>query len=121
MKIAITLATLLSAVTVADVACAQATLSYADLVRDARRVEKLEGSERITSPKVIFQRVKLDLKPFGKGSKDFYVRKSDEIGFICQAASPGFSGGTITGKIVKHEEGAEGSHFFTVDNCSVAK
>lgn len=121
MKIAFTLATLLSAVTVANLACAQTTLTYTDLVRDARTVEKLEGGERVASPKILFQSVKLDLKPFSKGSKDFYVRKSDEIGFICQTAAPGFKGGAIIGRIVKHEEGAEGSHFFTVENCSATK
>jgi hypothetical protein len=121
MKVAIAIASLLSLVTVADAIAQAKPLTYADIVKEARRYEKLEGGERTVSGKVLFQQVQLDLKPFTGGSKDFYVKKSDEIGFICLTSAPGFKGGLITAQVVKHEEGAEGSHFYTLKSCGSAK
>lgn len=120
MKIAIVL---MLAATFAGAAAAQTPpLQYKDLLREARRVERLEGGERVVSPKIIFQTVTLDLKPFGQGSKDYFVVKKDEVGFICSTATHGFKGGKVTTRVTKHEEGGEGSHFFTLENCtSVAK
>lgn len=121
MKVAIALALLVSAATLGGAASAQTPpLQYKDLVRDARRVEHLEGGERFVSPKIIYQTVTLDLKPFGQGSKDYYVVKRDEVGFICSTANPGFKGGKVTTRVMKHEEGGEGSHFFTLENCTTA-
>jgi hypothetical protein len=99
----------------------QPLLSYKDLVREARRYEKLEGSERAPSPKILFRKVRLDLKPFAGGSKDFYVVRKDEIGFVCEQAAPGFTGGTVEATITKHEEGAEGSHFYSLNSCAAVK
>ena len=120
MKIAICLAAAISAVTVGHALAQAQPLTYTDIVREARRYEKLEGGERAASPKILFKQVKLELKAFGGGSHDYYVSKKDEIGFICQSPS-GCKGGTVIAKIVKHEEGAEGSHFYTLDSCSVTK
>lgn len=121
MKIALCIAAAVSIVTVGHALAQQAPLVYSDLVKEARKYEKLEGGERIVSNKVMFHTVKLDLKPFGGGSKDYYVKKADEIGFICQTSSTGFKGGTVVATITKHEEGDEGSHFYTLNSCSVAK
>lgn len=118
MKIALCIATAVSIVTVGHAIAQQSPLTYPDLVREARKYEKLEGGERVVSNKVMFHTVKLDLKPFGGGSKDYYVKKADEIGFICLTSSPGFKGGTVVAEVVKHEEGAEGSHFYTLKNCT---
>jgi len=118
MKIALCIAAAVSIVTVGHAIAQQAPLTYTDLVREARKYEKLEGGERIVSNKVLFHTVRLDLKPFSGGSKDYYVKKADEIGFICQTSSTGFKGGTVVAEIVKHEEGAEGSHFYTLKNCT---
>ena len=119
MKIAIALASLVSLVTVGHALAQTAPLTYTDIVREARRYEKLEGSERAASAKILFKQVRLGLKPFSGGSRDFYVSKKDEIGFICQSPTS-FKGGTVIAKIVKHEEGAEGSHFYTLDSCTPA-
>lgn len=121
MKNAIAIACLVSIVTVGHALAQQAPLAYSDLVKEARKYEKLEGGERIVSNKVLFHAVRLDLKPFGAGSKDYYVKKADEIGFICQTSSNGFKGGTVITEVVKHEEGAEGSHFYTLKTCALAK
>ena len=99
----------------------QSLLSYKDLVREARRYEKLEGSERAPSGKILFRKVRLDLKPFAAGSKDFYVVRKDEIGFVCEQAASGFKGGTVEATVTKHEEGAEGSHFYSLDRCAAVK
>lgn len=96
-------------------------LTYRDVVQEARRYEKLEGSERATSGKVLFKKVRLDLKPFGAGSKDFFVARRDEIGFVCDKVAPGFKGGTVEATVIRHEEGAEGSHFFVLDSCAAPK
>lgn len=121
MKIAICIAAAVSTITVGHALAQTPPLTYPDIVREARKYEKLEGGERIVSNKVLFHTVKLGLKPFGGGSKDFYVVKRDEIGFICSKTAPSFKGGTVIAEITKHEEGGEGSHFYTLDNCLVAK
>ena len=118
----IALASLLAAsVPVGAAQAEQSLLSYEDLVREARRYEKLEGSERTTSGKVLFHKVRLNLKPFAGGSNAFYVVRKDEIGFICEQTTTAFTGGTVEATVTKHEEGAEGSHFHTLSNCAVAK
>ncbi|GKT26183.1 hypothetical protein [Acidovorax sp. SUPP3334] len=121
MKITLCIAAAVSAATVGHALAQTPPLTYNDLVREARKYEKLEGGERVVSNRVLFHTVKLDLKPFAGGSKDYFVKKSDEIGFICQATSRGFKGGTVVAEVVKHEEGAEGSHFYTLRNCAVTK
>ena len=118
MKIAICIAAALSAVTVGQAIAQAPLLTYSDIVTEARRYEKLEGSERVVSNKILQKMVKLDLKKFGNGSKDFFVKRSDEIGFICAKAEPGFQGGTVVGQIVKHEEAEGGSHFYTLNYCA---
>jgi hypothetical protein len=121
---ALGMAFLLAAAVPASYVLAQpsaATLSYRDVLREARRYEKLEGSERTTSGKVLFQKVRLDLKPFGAGSKDFYVVRRDEVAFVCEKLASGFKGGTVEAMVVRHEEGAEGSHFFTLESCTAVK
>ncbi len=121
MKIAITLAGLVSAATVCSAIAQPVSLHYPDIVREARRIEKLEGGEYVISNKVLFHRARLNLRAFGKGSDAFYVDKKDEISFTCAKKSQGFTGGVVEAVIVKHEPGAEGSHDYTLDNCSVAK
>lgn len=120
MKYGILIATLVSAVTVGHALAQTQPLTYQDIVKEARRYEKLEGSERAASPKILFKQVKLDLKAFGAGSPDYYVVKKDEIAFICTKTAPGFKGGTVISTVTKHEEGAEGSHFYTLDSCTTA-
>ena len=122
MKISIAIAALTSIVTVGHALAQTAPLTYPDIVKEARRYDKLEGSERVVSNKVLLQKVRLDLKKFGNGSPDFYVKRSDMIGFICSKSAPGFKGGNVTATITMHEEGADGaSHFYTLDNCTTAK
>ena len=121
MKISIAIAALTSSVTFGSALAQPQSLTYPEIVREARRYEKLELSERIVSNKVLLQKVRVDLKPFGGGSSDYYVKKSDEIGFICARTSPGFKGGSVTATITKHEEAEGGSHFYTLDNCTTAK
>ena len=120
---ALALAFLLAATVPAGHVLAQPAglLAYRDLVQEARRYEKLEGSERTTSGKVLFHKVRLDLKPFGAGSKDFFVVRRDEIGFVCDKLAPGFKGGTVEATVIRHEEGAEGSHFYVLDRCAALK
>lgn len=96
-------------------------LSYSDIVSEAHRYEKLEGSERVVSNKILAKKVRLDLKKFGNGSDDFYVRRADMIGFICSKSAPGFKGGTVIATITKHEEAEGGSHFYTLSSCAVTK
>ena len=64
MKFAIAIASLCSLVTVGQAIAQQPPLTYTDLVREARKYEKLEGGERVVSNKVLFHTVRLDLKPF---------------------------------------------------------
>lgn len=120
MKIAICLAAAISAITVGQAIAQTPLLSYSDIVSEARRYEKLEGSERVVSSKVFQKMVKLDLKKFGNGSSDFYVKRSDMVGFICQKSEPKFNGGTVVGQILKHEE-SEGGHFYTLNYCAKTK
>lgn len=120
MKISIAIATLTSIVTAGSALAQSQPLTYTDIVREARRYEKLELSERVVSNKVLLQKVRLDLRPFGGGSTDFYVSKKDEIGFICTKTAPGFKGGVVTATVTKHEEAEGGSHFYTLDSCTPA-
>lgn len=122
MKIAICIAAVFS-VAIAGQALAQTTtLTYSDIVKEARRYSKLEGSERVISNKILGKKVQLDLKKFGNGSPDFYVRRAEMIGFICSKSSPKFNGGNVIATITLHEEGADGaSHFYTLDNCTTTK
>ena len=121
MKISIAIAALTTIVTAGSALAQAQPLTYPDIVREARRYEKLELSERVVSNKVLLQKVRLDLRPFDGGSPDFFVNKKDEIGFICAKTSPGFKGGTVTATVTKHEEAEGGSHFYTLDNCTTAK
>lgn len=99
----------------------QPPLTYKDLVREAQRYERLEGSERVVSNTVLFHRVRLDLRPFGAGSKDFFVVRKDEIGFVCNKVALGFKRGTVQATVIGHEEGGEGSQFFVLDSCAAVK
>lgn len=121
MKIAICIAAAVSAVTVGRALAQPVSLHYPDIVREARRIEKLEGGEYVISNKVLFHRARLNLRAFGKGSDAFYVDKKDEISFTCAKKSAGFTGGVVEALVVKHEPGAEGSHDYTLDNCRAAK
>ena len=98
----------------------QAELESKEIVKEARRYDKLEGSERVVSNKVLLKKVQLDLKKFGNGSPDFYVRRADMIAFVCAKSAPGFKGGIVTAMITKHEEAEGSSHFYTLDNCTAA-
>lgn len=97
------------------------SLTYPDIVKEARRIERLEGSEYVLSNAVRGSRVRLNLRAFGGGSDSYFVDKKDEIGFICASQSKSFRGGVVEAIVVKHEPGAEGGHFFTLDNCVSAK
>lgn len=119
MKIAILLAALCSIATVSDVAFSQTQpLGYTALKAEARRIDRLEGGEKVISNKVLFAPVRLNLKPFGRGSDALYSTKADEIAFVCAPAlPPSFRGGWVLGEIDKHESGAEGSTVYTLSNC----
>ena len=121
MKISIAIAALASLTTAGGALAQSQPLTYSDIVKEARRYEKLELSERVVSNKILLQKVRLDLRPFGGGSRDYYVKKADEIGFICAKSAPGFKGGIVTATITKHEEAEGGSHFYTLDNCTNVK
>lgn len=116
MKKAIAIAALS---TLASIAAAQiAPLDYQTLKAEAHRVDQLEGSEKVVSGKILFKPVRLNLKPFGKGSPALYVVKADEIAFVCKSGLPkSFKGGWVSGQIEKHEAGAEGSTSFDLSNC----
>lgn len=117
MKIAIILAALCSIATITDAVCAQ-QLDYKALKTEARRIDGLEGGERIMSNKILFSPTRLNLKPFGRSSDALFVVKADEIAFVCKPAlPPTFKGGWVVGKIDKHESGAEGSTVYTLSNC----
>ena len=121
MKIAIAIAALTSIVSAGNVLAQTPPLTYPDIVSEARRYERLEGSERVISNKILGKKVRLNLQKFGNGSPDFYVRRADMIGFICSKSSPKFSGGNVIATITMHEEAADGaSHFYTLDNCTAA-
>ena len=119
MKIAICIAALTSIVTVGALA-QTAPLTYLDIVKEARRYDNLELSERVVSNKILGQKVRLNLQKFGNGSPNFYVKRSDMIAFVCDKSAPNFKGGNVTATITLHEE-AEGGHFYTLDNCTTAK
>lgn len=120
MKIALAIAALIS-ITAGHALAQTPPLAYGDIVNEARRYDKLEGSERVVSNKILAKKVRLDLKKFGNGSPDFYVKRSDMIGFICSKSAPGFKGGNVTATITMHEEAEGGSHFYTLDNCTTTK
>lgn len=92
-------------------------LEYSQVVAETRRIERLEGSEYVISRNVLFKRVRLNLETFGGGSNALYVKKRDEIGFVCVPALKNFSNGWIEGRVEKHEPGGDGGHFFTLSNC----
>lgn len=119
MKKAIAIAALVSAATIGNVAyCQPAPLEYKALKAEARRIELLEGGEKVISDKVLFATVRLNLKPFGGGSPALYVVKQDEIAFVCTSGLlKSFKGGWVTGRVEKHEAGAEGSTFYDLTNC----
>ena len=106
---------------VVGAAAQSVSLSYSDIVRESRRLEKLEGSEYVISPKILGHRVRLNLQAFGRGSDSYYVNKNDEIAFTCRRTAKGFNGGLVEAVITKHEPGAEGSNFFELDNCTNMK
>ena len=122
MKISLAIATVAAiASTAAFSALAQtAPLTYLDIVKEARRYDKLELSERVVSNKILGQKVRLNLQKFGNGSPNFYVKRSDMIAFVCDKSSPKFKGGEVIATITLHEE-AEGGHFYTLDNCAKTK
>lgn len=121
MKISYVAIAFVSAVAAGNVLAQTPPLSYRDIVSEARRYERLEGSERVISNKILGKKVRLNLQKFGNGSPGFYVKYSDMIGFICAASSPKFSGGAVVSTITMHEEGADGaSHFYTLDSCSAS-
>lgn len=99
------------------VAAQPVALGYSQVVAEARRIERLEGSEYVISRDVLFKPVRLNLKTFDGGSDAMYVNKPDEIGFVCAPALKKFNGGRIEGRIEKHEPGSEGGHFFTLSGC----
>ena len=123
MKIAFAfaIAALTSIVTVGALAqtAPLASLTYLDIVKEARRYDNLELSERVVSNKILGQKVRLNLQKFGNGSPNFYVKRSDMIAFVCDKSAPNFNGGNVTATITLHEE-AEGGHFYTLDNCTAA-
>lgn len=120
MKIAFTIAALASIVTVGQALAQTAPLTYLDIVKEARRYDNLELSERVVSNKILGQKVRLNLQKFGNGSPNFYVKRSDMIAFVCDKSAPNFNGGNVTATITLHEEAEGGSHFYTLDNCTAA-
>ena len=121
MKISYIAIAFVSAIAVGHALAQTPLLSYADIVSEARRYDKLEGSERVISNKILGKKVRLNLQKFGNGSPNFFVKYSDMIGFVCAKKSPEFKGGNVIATITMHEEEAEGGHFYTLDNCSTTK
>ena len=62
MKISIAIATLTSIVTAGSALAQSQPLTYTDIVREARRYEKLELSERVVSNKVLLQKASNSLR-----------------------------------------------------------
>lgn len=120
MKTAVCLV-IISIVSIGRAGAEPVSIHYPDILKEARRIEKLEGSEYVISKAVRNHRARLNLRAFGKGSDSYYVDKKDGIAFTCKTKSAGFNGGVVEAVIVKHEAGAEGSNFFELDNCTVTK
>ena len=99
------------------VAAQPVALGYSQVVAEARRIERLEGSEYFVSKDILFKPVRLNLKNFGGGSDAMYVSKADEIAFVCAPALENYRGGWVEGRIEKHEPGSGGGHFFTLSGC----
>lgn len=118
MKKGITMA-ILSLVTFAGAAYSQpAPLDYAAIKAEAKRIEKLEGSEYVISSQIQHKTVRLNLKPFGKGADTLFVVKADEVAFVCATGLPkNFKGGWVTGRIEQHEPGPDIGHFYDLSNC----
>lgn len=94
---------------------------YADLVRESERHTPLEGIEGVTVGRLVFHKVRLDLKPVPEESGHFRVKKKDRIGFLCADAEPGFRGGDVVAVVTKHAAGPEGGHIYTLDHCVAKK
>ncbi len=99
----------------------QPMLGYKEMVDETHRIEALEGDEYVIAKSVQFQPVRLNLKSFGKGSDALYVRKTDEIGFVCSPALKNFRAGWVEARVEKHEPGADGGHFFTLSACKAVR
>lgn len=89
-------------------------LTYDQLVKSSRAAPP-QGAHA-----AVGRTVRLHLKSFSAVHGEFYVRRSDEIGFVCQTMSTGFRGGQVSAVIVAHEAGADGGEFFTLSRCSTA-
>ena len=85
----------------------KSTLSYPELVKAT------DAGIPLT---LVNRRVRLDIKPFGRGSDAYYVNKKDTIGFVCKTKAVGFKGGIVEATIVGYENPGEGE-FFTLANC----
>ena len=105
----------------AQVATAAPLLEYKDFVAETRRIERLEGGEYTISQHLLFHQTRLNLKPVGRGSDAMFVRRADEIGFVCEPALKDFRGGWLDARVEKHEPGGDSGHFYTLSNCQPSK
>lgn len=115
------LATTISAWAASPTSSTIKPVTYSHLRAEVRRLSGLEGGEYVLSNAIALHPVRLNLKPFGRGSDAFYVDKKDMIGFICDRAEHGFKGGIVDAVILRHIAVADEGDFFAIENCAKAK
>lgn len=96
-------------------------LGYSDVVTETRKHENFAVSERPTANKVVFRKVRLDLKPVSKDSAIFHVKKKDNINFICSESEVGFNGGDVVATVTSDQGQKKGVHIYRLDRCAAKK
>jgi hypothetical protein len=97
---------------------AKPVLTYPQFIAE---VKASDGNKNEMIDRVVARRVVLNLKPYGDGN--FYINRQHEIGFTCTQADPKFLGGTISGMVVRFDDGdvgdvGDGPSIFVLDNCT---
>ena len=93
---------------VEQVPAEKATLSYPELVKATRAA---------TPGALLDRRVRVNIKPFGRGSDAFYVNEKDMIGLVCNTKAVGFAGGIVQTTIIGYENQEDAGEFYTLGNC----
>ena len=96
-------------------------LGYTDVVRETRKHENFAVSERPTANKVVFRKVRLNLKPVFDNAARFHVKKKDHINFICSESEVGFNGGDVVATVTSDQGQKKGVHIYRLDRCAAKK
>ena len=96
-------------------------LGNSEVVRETRKYENFAVSESPAVNKLVFRKVRLDLKPVSKDSAIFHVKKKDNINFICSEAETGFNGGDVVATVMSDQGQENGIHTYTLDRCAAKK